>query len=163
MVKSEDDAHEVALSSRNAFDVLLANQALLSQPGRPPTVSVRNAKDHLYNDILGYMEEQELNWRSEEIDTQGRMCVRKLTNILWILDGHHDVLAKQSCPVPDTFSRFQGYNTPQKHKHRKRSISNLDGDTIRCHSSFLFDLLHAPFWTRHKWQALKKDVELLAR
>ena len=147
----------------NAFEVLLANQASQSRPGRPSTVNVRTAKDKLFNPILEYLAEQELYWQSDEIDTQGKKMCRKLTDVLWTLDGHHDILSKQSCTVPVSFSRFQGYNTPQKHKHRKRVISNLDGDVIQSHSSSLFDLLHASFWNRSKWQVFQEDVDLLAR
>ena len=39
--------------------------------------------------------------------------MQKLTDVLWILHGHHSVLAGQSCQIPDTFSGFQGYNTPE--------------------------------------------------
>ena len=163
MVSHENDVSPSSTSGRNAFDVLLASQAALSQPGRPAVVEVRNAKDNLYNAILECLAEQELDWRSDEIDTQGKVCVCKLTEVLWTLDGHHDVLSKQCCHVPPTFHRFQGYNDPTKHRHRKRVLSNLDGDLVHNHSSSLFDLLHAPFWSRRKWQGFRKDVELLAR
>ena len=143
---------------RNVFEVLLASQAAQSRPGRPSSVNVKTAKDKLFNAILEYLAEQELDWPSNEKDTQGKMCIRKLTDVLWILVGHHDVLSKQSCIIPIPFQRFQGYNIPEKHKHRKRLVSNLDGDVIRHHSSMLFDLLHAPFWNRHKWRTFKGDV-----
>ena len=150
-------------SSQNAFDILLASQVSLSQRGRPPLVDVKNAKDQLYNSIIEYFEKQELDWRSDEIKTQGHLCVRKLTEVLWILDGHHHVLSKQCCHVPDTFHGFQGYNNPTQHKHRKRVISNLESGVLQKQSSSLFDLLHAPFWSLRKWQAFRGDVELLAK
>lgn len=150
-------------SCQNTFDTLLASQVSLSQCGRPPLVDVKNAKDKLYSSILEYFEKQELDWRSDEIKTQGHLCVRKLTEVLWILDGHHDVLSEQCCPVPETFHGFQGYNNPTQHKHRKRVISNLESGVLHKQSSSLFDLLHAPFWSLRKWQAFRRDVELLAK
>ena len=86
-------------------------------------------------------------------------CVRELYDVLWMLDGHYDVLPKQSCHVPCSFSSFRGYNCPQKHKHHKRQISNLDYDVLRYHSFSLFDLLHTAFWSWSKWQELSGDVQ----
>ena len=72
------------------------------------------------------MFEQELDWRSDEVKTQGMVSVRKLTDVLSTLDGHHDVLSKQCCHVPPAFHYFQGYNDPAKHKHRKSVLCPPD-------------------------------------
>lgn len=60
MVSRKDDVSPSSTSGRNAFEILMASQAALSQPGRPAVVEVRNAKDKLYNAILECMGEQEL-------------------------------------------------------------------------------------------------------
>ena len=165
VVSKTDDQPSASLetSQPNAFTVLLSSQARLSQPGIPKPLTVRTAKDKLYNSILSYLEEQDLSWKSDEIESQGKTFVRKLTNVLWTIDGHHHIFMKQCCAIPDSFQCFQGFNLPEKHKHRKRSISNLDGDVIKRHSSALFEVLHAPFWDRSKWVELKRQVELLGK
>ena len=112
VIKNENDV-EQSQTLPNALSVLLASQASRSQPGRPPVVEERNAKDQLHNAILGFLEEQGLDWHSDEVDTQGKTCIQKLTDVLWTLDGHQSVLAKQSYKIPE---KFQGYNTPERHK-----------------------------------------------
>ena len=100
--------------------MLLRSQAAHSQPGRPQViVNVRNSKDRLHNAIIKFFEEKELDWPCGEIETQGKTCVQKLTDVLWTLDGHYDVLAKQSCQVLDVFKSFEGFNLPERHKHKK--------------------------------------------
>ena len=78
LVKRENNQVVPLSSQRNAFDLLLANAALQSQQGRPPMLTERNAKDRLYNDLLRVLEEKKLDWNADEIDTQGKTCVRKL-------------------------------------------------------------------------------------
>ena len=62
----------------NAFEVLLATQAAQSRPGRPSSVNVKKkAKHKLFNAILEYLAEQDLDWPSNKKDTQGKMRICK--------------------------------------------------------------------------------------
>ena len=59
--------------------------------------------------------------------------------------------------------KFQGYNCPQQHKHRKRSHCNLSREMLITHSQALFSLLTKDFWCKPAWKDLKQSIETLAR
>lgn len=58
---------------------------------------------------------------------------------------------------------FEGYNTPEKSKHRKRCMTSLFGDHLSSHAQQLFGNLQAAFWLRPGWISLHTEVELLAK
>ena len=99
----------------SAFDVLMNTQRGLCQRKLPKTIEKQNKtrKDELYNDIITLLGEQNPSWLSSDVDSSGIALVRNLTDCLWYIDGHHDVLKKQGCSVPSIFSQFTGYNQPQ--------------------------------------------------
>ena len=88
--------------------------------------------------------------------------VKLLTDCLWHIDGHHDMLKKQSCPVPPIFGPFTGYNMPERSKHRKRTTSNLSSDILKAVSQSLFSLLQGSYSKRKPWQNFSNEVESLA-
>ncbi len=49
-----------------------------------------------------------------------RSALNALSGVLWYVDGSHSTLAERNCEVPSIFQKFNGYNKPQDHKHRKR-------------------------------------------
>ena len=56
--------------------------------------------------------------------------MKVLTDLLWILDGHHDTLKALSCPLPPIFCDFTGYNVPQCSKHLKWKNGNLSANLL---------------------------------
>ena len=64
---------------------------------------------------------------------------------------------------PTYSSRFNGYNTPEVSKHRKRTISNLSGSTLELLLSTLYHNLQKPFWSFDQLKSLRKNTEQLAR
>lgn len=95
----------------------------------------RTKKDKMYNDLIQFSKELDLKWRDPS--SVGAAFLKKLTNILWYIDGHHDVIGERSSKIPDAFSRFNGYNCPQTSKHRKCTKENLKREEIstRAHTS----------------------------
>ncbi len=59
------------------------------------------------------------------MDSPAITCLRSVTDILWYIDGHHNVFARRGVHIPDRFSRFQGYNVPELTKHRRRLATNV--------------------------------------
>ena len=147
----------------NAFSVLMQSSHLRSQPGLPQKVPERNKKEKLYNDILMMLEEENVAFPGDEVESSGHAFLRVVVDSLWCLDGHHDALRKQGCPIPELFSHFNGYNMPEVSKHRKRTISNLSGSTLEMLSSSLYRNLQKPFWSYEKLKSLRKNTEQLAR
>ena len=85
--------------------------------------------------------------------------MKKLCEILWYIDSHHDTLAEHAPKVPNLFSRFNGYNCPEKHEHRKRALQNLRSSELRSHSLTLQDLLQASWFKKEPFKALKEAIE----
>lgn len=126
-------------------------------------VTERNKKDKLYNDVLTMLEEENVVFPGDEVKSGGCVFLRAVVDSLWCLDDHHDALKKQSCPIPELFSSFNGYNTPEVSKHRKRSVSNLSGSTLETLSSSLYHNLQKSFWSCEQLKSLRKNTEQLAR
>ena len=100
-------------SKRRRLDVL-------TEKSFPSYISPEiNKKDKLYNMIV----KKNLGWMDPL--KYGKPFVVDLCNLLWFIDGHHDVFASRSCPTPLFFSTFVGYNLPELSKHRCRSVSNM--------------------------------------
>lgn len=147
----------------NAFSLMMSSSQSFSQPGLPPSLTEHNKKDKLYNDVLKVLEENNVSFPGSEIKSSGQTFMRALVDCLWYLDGHHDALAKQNCPIPEFFRQFNGYNTPEVSKHRKRSISNLTGSTLEVMSSALFHNLQKSCWSLDRLKQLHGDSEKLTR
>ena len=76
-----------------------------------------NSKDRLYNSLLDFLHES-LPFQRMKWITLGSIlyaCYRSV----WYIDGRHAIIEHHSAPIPTTFSRFVGFNVPQKSKHRK--------------------------------------------
>ena len=147
--------------SRNAFSIMMQTSQLLSQPRLPTSITERNKKDKLYNDFLKQLEDDDVTFPSSEL-TSGKSYIRAMVDCLWYLDSHHDVLNKQSCPIPAYFIRYNGYSTPELSKHRKRDSSNLSGSTLETMASTLFHLLQKSFWSLEQLKPLYKSTEDLS-
>ena len=74
--------------------------------GLPVAVPQKTQKDRLYNDLIGLASELKLKWRSPSSD--GTSFLKKLANVLWYLDGHHDTIKEKSSKIPDIFQCFNG-------------------------------------------------------
>ncbi len=146
---------DIKQSCSSAFDVLMNTQGGLCQCKLPKTIEKQNKtkKDELYNDIIVLFEEQNLAWLSSDVDSSDNALVRNLTDCLWYIDGHHHVLEKQGCSIPNIFSSFTGYNQPEASKHCKRAIENMSAACISAISSSLFGCLQAEYWKRPHFEA----------
>jgi hypothetical protein len=60
-----------------------------------------------------------------KLNVLGKTFIKVLVDILWYIDGHHEVLAKRGHKIPPLFHHFIGYNNPESSKHRKRNLQNL--------------------------------------
>ena len=90
----------------------MAAQRLLSPPSE--AAIVRSRKVALKRDVLKWLATQEVGWVYDRVDTFGAKFVQALTNVLWYIYGHHQMLGSRACPIPDDFKEFQGYNKPEK-------------------------------------------------
>lgn len=148
----------------DALSLMMSSQRQQSQPGIPVCVPVRHKKDKLFNDVLGMLKDKKLFFPASEILSTGTMFVKVLVDCLWYLDGHHETLKRQSCPIPDIFSSFIGYNAPELSKHRKRKNVNMSSSVLKFLASSLFQHLQAPFWSSNPlWQTFHQQTLSLAK
>ena len=96
----------VKSSSRNVFTVLMEGAGKLVWPDKIEIIC-KNNKQKLHNDLIDLLQQKELGWMKENVLSEGKPFVTQLVDILWQLDGHHDKLAAQSCPIPDLFSSIK--------------------------------------------------------
>lgn len=85
-----------------------------------------------------------------------------LRDVLWYIDGSHSTLEERGYGVPTLLQKFQGYNNPHHHRHRKRTHHNLSREILITHSQTLFSLLTKDFWSKLAWKELKQSIETLA-
>ena len=102
--------------------------------GLPTFLKEKTRKDKLYNEIVKFLATNNVGWCDPEY---GKPLITDLCNVLWYIDGHHEVLASRSCPIPSLFKSFVGFNKPELSKHRKRSISNMSKDKLLEYSTVL--------------------------
>ena len=126
-------------------------------------IDEKNKRDKLYNDLVKLMKSKglKLGVSQDEIDFGTRLlkCIR---DILWYIDGAHQILGQHSRGVPAIFSKYNGYNVPKKSKHRKRNLTNLSLNQLNHMSKSLVAVLQEKAWGRDKWRDFKPDVLALA-
>lgn len=123
-------------SVTSAFQVLMANAS--QKDCVPDKLNGTNGNARLYNDIIDWLVCNKLGWQKQSVPTVGKEFVTILCDVLWYIDGHHVTLKDRGNAVPGMFAKFQGYNMPEKHKHRKREGSNLKSSVLLEKSSALF-------------------------
>ena len=125
-----------------------------SQPsnGLPAFLKEKTRKDRLYNEIVKFLANNNVGWYDPQY---GKPFISDLCNVLWYVDGHHEVLASRSCPIPSLFKSFVGFNKPELSKHRKRSISNMSKDKLLEYSTVLQNYVVSSWIQQTEWSFLK--------
>ena len=98
-------------------------------------IARKNNRQKIHSNLIGLLQEKNMGWTKQNVLSEGRPFVLQLTDILWQLDGHHEKLSAQACPIP---SKFQKYNVPESYK-RKRP--NLERESVSFMSQQLFNVL----------------------
>ena len=103
-----------------------------------------------------------MTFPANSVNSCGKHFTKVVVDRLWYVDGHHDTLRKQSCPVPRLFQQFVGYNTPKVSKHRKRQVSNMSAIALCTLASSLYQNLQGSFWSHVSFRRLQQQTLLLA-
>ena len=94
---------------------------------------------------------------------EGEKFVSCLVDLLWYIDGHHDVFKNRFNSIPASVAQFSGYNTPEASKHRKRSLCNMSASVLHELANSMFRCLQGSYWlTAPSWKSWKGDIEVLA-
>ena len=60
----------------------------------------KNQKQKLRNDVLDLFDQNSMVFKYSEVASVGEQVVQTLTNTLWYVDGHHEVLKSRACEIP---------------------------------------------------------------
>ena len=108
--------------------------------------------------MIQWLEKNNLGWSRDAVDDVGANFIAALTDCLWYIDGHHSSLESRSCHLPVEFKHFQGYNNPEKSRHRRRDVENLSSAVLDNNSSILSSYLLQPWLESGKWKAIRSAV-----
>ena len=146
----------------NIFTLMMATQR--NNKNLPPAFPENkpNRKIQLKNDILKWLERNELGWSTDACEQQGNKFINTLTETLWNLDGHAETLKSRGRGIPGMFEGFTGYNVPDKSKHRKRSHTNLEYQKIVELSQGMFQICGSSYLKRGEWKAVYESILRLA-
>ena len=90
----------------------------------------------------------------DEANMCGRPFVEKLTNVLWDIHNHHEMLNSfaerkhELKPIPTPYSKFPGYNDLVK----KKKSTQLNRETLKKHGDYMFELLIETWLERPEWR-----------
>jgi len=117
----------VVVNCCNAFEVLMSASRRLTLPSK--ILHIKNKKQQLYNDLI---ESNNIMWYADEVADDGEKFLVNMVDLLWYIDGHHNIFNHRNKRIPDCWSKFSGYNTPEASKHRKRSVATSTRQ-LPCH------------------------------
>ena len=103
-----------------------------------------------------------MKFLSDQLES-GRSYVNTVCSALWDIDGHRGTLGLRGCNVPEMFRKFNGYNTPELSKHRKRKSQNLNADKLADHTASLYNALLTSWLNTSEWVSFRHATETLAR
>ena len=84
------------------------------------------------------LEQNNLVFKRSKVSGVGEQLVQGLTETLWYVDGHHEVIKSRSGEIPSVFTSFTGYNLSETSKHRKQQVGNMLREVLQQHSRQLF-------------------------
>ncbi len=123
-----------------------------------PIVDPRNKKQILYNDLIAMFVAHKALLREDELHAFGKKLVR---DVLWYIDGHHNVFAERAIQLPPLFQSFSKYNVPHLSKHRRRRTFNISSMQLKSFVQELCTILDLCYWERPCWKELKVSVSQL--
>lgn len=118
----------------------------------------RSRKCGLKKDLITWLHDKKLGWTADLVHSTGANFVAALTDCLWYIDGHIDTMVSRSCSIPKQFLQFQGYNNPEKSKHRRRDTENMSASVLDTHASVLNSFLLQPWLDSSTWKPMKGAV-----
>jgi hypothetical protein len=150
-----------SVTSRSAFEVMrnAQRQRLMADDGLPFPVAVKDGRDRLFNDLICLMREMNVKWVDPV--TYGVPFLKKVRDLLWYIDGHHDTIGERCVKIPNVFSNFNHYNCPEKYKHRKRTKGNLCSSVLSAHVAAVHDCLQSSWMKKAQFKGLYDVTEEL--
>ena len=97
-----------------------------------------------------------MTWSAHQLRAEDEKFVSCLVDLLWYIDGHHDVFKNRFNSILASVAQFSGYNTL---KHRKRSLHNMSASVLR---ELANRCLQGSYWlTASSWKSWKATLRCL--
>ena len=147
----------------NAFTVLMT--AARDAVGKDlPTIlkDPKTSMEKLNNEVLGFFEEKECNFPTNA-GVRATSFVSKSVDLLYYVDGHYNKIESVvsiSTKVPTVFKTwFSGFNCPEKHKHRKRNLSNLSEQKLEKYTIQMREVIQGQqYLNEMPWAEVKTQI-----
>ena len=104
----------------------------------------RHKREELFDDIDDFLEERQVFFKGvDEAKMCGRPFMEKLTNVLWDIDNHQEMLNSfaerkhEVRPILSLLSKFTGYNDLVKKK--KSTCTRLNRETLKKHGDCIVE------------------------
>ena len=94
-IDSENAKGAKLTQAKNAFEILMKNRKVNCLPKKSNEI---HAKVKLQNQLIDMLEERNLGWSNDAVETAGKFFLSTLSNALWYIDGVQ--------PVTDPNSAF---------------------------------------------------------
>ncbi|CAB4016007.1 Hypothetical predicted protein [Paramuricea clavata] len=147
----------------NAFTVLMT--AARDAVGKDLPTMLKDPKtsmEKLNNEVLRFFEEKECNFPMNA-GVRATSFVSKLVDLLYYVDGLYNKIESvisMSTKVPTVFkTRFSGLNCPEKHKHRKRNLSNLSEQKLEKYTIQMCEVIQGQQYLNEMlWAEVKTQI-----
>ena len=71
----------------------------------PPTAAgqQKSGKLAMKAGVHKWLEEHQLGWSPDTVDSSGKDFISAFTEVLWCIDGHERTLASRACSIPSSY------------------------------------------------------------
>ena len=107
-----------------------------------------NKKLELKNAVIDWLVKNQVGLPN--VQTLGISFVNTLTQVMWDLDGHHEMLARCSFGSPAELAHLSGFNVPEKHKHKLPG--NLTQNMVSEQNTALLNLMQLAYMKTDSWK-----------
>ena len=130
---------------QNALSLMMTNARADAGKDRPSLIeNPKDNKQKLYNVFLTYCAENNYVFPSNKGKLPNKLILAA-TELMFYIDGHYKSMKEHThTHYPNILSsHFSGYNTPEKHGHRKRQLANLSENSLSSKLAVLREILLA--------------------
>ena len=123
----------------NAFDFMMKSSAMNDESNMPKkTENPSSGIDRIKNEFLTYLQDNKCKF-PKGTSSWAQTFVNQSIELLFYVDNHYVKMAEHvpGVGVPSIADRFCGFNMPEKHKHKKRMLSNLSKTKLQTLSTNL--------------------------
>ena len=144
----------------SVLDVVMSARTSTNLPEKYETT--KNKKFEMKNAVIDWHSKNKVGWEPGSVEGSGWAFVNTVSDVMWDLDGKHESLAARAHGVPQELGHLQGYNCPEKHRHKRKHPGSLSCDMLAEHSGALLNLTQMGYMKAEKWTGIRAVLLKLA-